>query len=95
MNKKLLLRYILLYLPFLLGIVMFSFNIVNLFSSLLLFLGGYIAIKNTFDYRMIRKNVKNSKVENNINLEKNDIEVSSPMVKRRRGYERVRKRTKQ
>lgn len=46
-----------MYIPMLLGMVLFSYNVVNIFSSLLLFFGGYIAIKNTFDYRCIRKNI--------------------------------------
>ena len=38
-------------------IFLILFGIFNLFSSLLFFAGGYIAVKNTFDYRKIRKNI--------------------------------------
>ena len=58
MNKKLIFRCVLLYVPFVVGIGLFSFGIFNLFSSLLLFAGGYLAIKNTFDYRKVKKNVE-------------------------------------
>ena len=61
MLKKILIKYILFFLPVIFGIILFSNRIVNLFSSLLLFLGGYIAIKNTFDYRKLRKNISNVK----------------------------------
>jgi len=46
------------------GIVLFSSGVVNLFSSLLLFLGGYVAIKNTIDYRLVRKNINGVKLKN-------------------------------
>lgn len=59
MKKHLLIKLIIIYLPFLLGIGMFSFGYINLFSSLLLFLGGYISIKNTVDYRKIKRNINN------------------------------------
>ena len=53
-------RFVLLYLPFLLGLVLFSFGTINLVSSLCLFLGGYVALKNTLDYRLIKKNKKSN-----------------------------------
>ena len=54
---KLFIKYLKIYLPFILGIIFFSYGITNLVSSLLLFLGGYVAIKNTFDYRLLKKNI--------------------------------------
>ena len=67
MNKKLLFKYIMLYVPFCIGCMLFIYGVVNLFSSLLLFLGGYVAIKNSLDYRLIRKNINDSKkVSNNV-----------------------------
>ena len=97
MKKKLIVKYVFLYLPFFVGIFMFSFGIVNIFSSLFLFLGGYIAIKNTFDYRMVRKNIDNT---NRCNDSCRKVSVSSKEmektigVKRTRRYSRVRKRIK-
>ena len=59
MKKQLFIKFIIIYLPFILGIGMFSFGYINLFSSLLLFLGGYVSIKNTLDYRRLKKNINN------------------------------------
>ena len=56
-KKKIIIKYILLYLPMISGIVMFSCEIINLFSTLLLFCGGYIAVKNTFDCRVVKRNI--------------------------------------
>ena len=84
-------RYIIIFIPFLLGIILFLFNIINLFSSLCLFLGGYIFCKNTLDYRVVNKNKKY--FNNNINYKKedNNIHVSCIKVRNR---ERVRVRKK-
>ena len=77
MNKKLLLRYVLLCLPFAVGSVVYSFGVVNIVSSLLFFVGGYVAIKNIFDYRKVRKNInivnarKNVFVDNRLD---NDVD---------------------
>ena len=83
-------RYVMIYFPFLLGIVLCSFNIVNLFSALCLFIGGYIAIKNTFDYRLVKKNREygNEKI---INKNKEDLVVRKIKPRKR---ERVRVRKK-
>lgn len=89
---KKILRYILIYFPFILGIILFSFKIVNLFSSLCLFLGGYIAIKNTFDYRLIKKNREYFK-ENHYH-KNNDKDVVMPKKIKIRKRERVRVRKK-
>lgn len=98
MNKKLIFKYVLLYVPFILGLGLFSFGILNLFSSLLLFLGGYIAIKNTFDYRKVRKNIDSVKIENDEIIKKEYVPKRTaeqiPGFKRTRRYERVRKRVK-
>ena len=59
MKKQMLIKFIIIYLPFLFGIGMFSLGYINLFSSLLLFLGGYVSIKNTLDYRKLKKNINN------------------------------------
>ena len=59
MNKKNLFLNILKFIPFVIGILLFSLEIVNLFSSLFLFIGGYIAVKNLLDYRIVRKNINN------------------------------------
>jgi len=59
MNKKKLFLIILKFFPFLGGMILFRMEIINLFSSLLLFVGGYIVVKNLFDYRIIRKNINN------------------------------------
>lgn len=59
MDKKKLILIILKFVPFLIGIVMYGVGIINLISSLLLFVGGYITVKNLFDYRMVRRNLNN------------------------------------
>ena len=96
MKRKLLYRYILIYIPMVVGGVLYCLNSINIVSSLLLFLGGYIAIKNTFDYRMVKKNVK--KVSNCENTDRNINDGYSKdkmmiMMKRKRNI-RVRKREK-
>ena len=58
MYKKIIIKYIFMYIPMIVGIILFSNGIINLFSSLLLFVGGYISIKNTFDYRIVRRNTR-------------------------------------
>jgi len=85
-------RYTLIYFPFVLGMILFLFNVVNLFSSLCLFLGGYIAIKNTFDYRLVKKNREYFK-ENNYHKNNND-DVLMPKKFKSRKRERVRVRKK-
>lgn len=95
MNRKFILKYIFIYIPFLLGIGLFSFEIINLFSSLLLFLGGYIALKNTLDYRMVRKNKEKYKIDNdkekNNYLDNREVVDTSKLKKRNI---KVRKRKK-
>ena len=95
--RKIILRYILLGLPFIVGSVMFGFGIYNIISSLLFFCGGYVFVKNIFDYRKVRKN-KNLVVDNKIDVVKNDKVYRTaeeiPMLKRTRVYHRVRKRIK-
>lgn len=71
MNKKLILKYIFICSPFLIGTILFTLGIFNIFSSVLLFLGGYIAIKNIFDYRKVRKNINSvNRVEKRIDYPK-------------------------
>lgn len=95
--KKLILKYILLLLPFLIGSIMFSFGIYNIISSLLFFVGGYVFVKNLFDYRKIKKN-RNIIVNNQIGSIKKDriyrTSENIPMLKRTRIHHRVRKRVK-
>ena len=96
MKKKILLKYILMYIPFVVGIMLYSFNIYNLFSSLLLFLGGYVALKNTLDYRKINKNI-NSVKEFNDDIGRNivsDNDKNTVTIKRSKRNIRVRKRVK-
>ena len=69
MNKRLLIKYLIMYFPFVLGVVLFCFGTFNLFSSLLFFLGGYIAIKNTFDYRLIKRN------KSSCSIKKDGVEI--------------------
>ena len=83
-------RYMIIYVPFLLGIILFSFNVVNLFSSFCLCIGGYVAIKNTFDYRLVRKN---REYANEKRYYKNSKEVIVRKIKPRK-RERVRIRKK-
>jgi len=83
-------RYIIIYFPFLLGIIMFSLNIVNLISSFCLFIGGYIAIKNTFDYRLVKKN---REIINAKSYKKENLDLVTRKIKPRK-RERIRVRKK-
>ena len=97
MLKKLLLKYLLLVLPFITGSILFSLGIYNLISSLLFFCGGYIFFKNILDYRKIKKNreLVNTikKTENNTKNEYRSYE-NIIGLKRIRVPKRVRKRIK-
>ena len=70
MNKKILLKYLLMYVTMFAGIVMYNLGIVNIFSTMFTFVGGYIAIKNTFDYRKVRRNMKILEGIDNISITK-------------------------
>ena len=48
-------RYIFICIPFIIGGLLFSFGVYNLVSSLLFFVGGYVALKKIFDYKKILK----------------------------------------
>ena len=77
MIKKILIRYSILGLSFIFGILLYINNKINIISSLLLFVGGYIFIKNLFDYRKIKRNIyyikkKNNNLDINIKKEVND-----------------------
>ena len=61
MRKKLLGKYILLSVPFICGCLLYGIGSYGIVSSLLFFSGGYIVIKNIFDYRMVNKNIKKIK----------------------------------
>ena len=106
MKKQLILKYVLMYFPFVLGIGMFSLGYINLVSSLLLFLGGYISIKNTFDYRKVKRNINivqsNSektpvivnvkKIDNNKKIYVKSMSAENIVgIKRTRRYTRVRR----
>lgn len=69
--KKIILKYLMMYLPFVLGGVLFSVGSINLFSSLLFFVGGYIAIKNTLDFRLVKRNIDKLKEESSVGLDEN------------------------
>ena len=81
------------------GGLLFSFGVYNLFSSLMFFVGGYVALKNIFDYRKILKNkeendfciehVKNS-YEKDYSYRRNAENVIG--IKRTRRYSRVRRK---
>ena len=47
----------LLGLPFICGVLSYVIGSYSIVSSLLFFVGGYVLIKNVFDYRMVRKNI--------------------------------------
>ena len=90
MKKKLIVRYAFLCMPFIIGVFLYSGGIINIFSSVLFFGSGYVAIKNIFDYRKVNKNirkifVKNDKkigdvIENNdmdkIKKNENDLDIN-------------------
>ena len=63
---KIIIKYLMMYMAFILGIVLFIVGITNLFSSLLLFVGGYLSLKNTLDYRLIKRNINKLKMDNGI-----------------------------
>lgn len=98
--KKVILKYLFLYLLFATGIVLFSNGVVNLFSSLLLFVGGYVSIKNTFDYRLVKKNIDLSKCGKSMELKPTNNRDSTRTYIRpkrvgrngTRGYARVRRK---
>ena len=58
MNKNNLIKISFRFVPFVVGVILYVFGIVNLLSSLLLFVGGYVVVKSTLDYRNVRKNMK-------------------------------------
>ena len=105
MKNKKLLKYIFMYLPFVIGIMMFSFGTVNLFSSLLLFLGGYSAVKGTFNKKFInnmeKKRINEVREPIKVRVEKKDISKKAYIkpinpenivgVKRTRVYKKVRR----
>ena len=63
MKKKIIKRYILLCLPFMCGLLLYGVGNYGIVSSLLFFVGGYVLIKNVFDYRVVMKNI-NKYVDN-------------------------------
>jgi len=81
MKIKLLFRYILLYMPFIIGILLLSLGVVNFLSFLLLIVGGYIAIKNTFDYRLVKRHIRKIKLDN-VNINKDNLVNKDDMVKK-------------
>ena len=98
MNK--ITRYILICSPFIVGSIMFILGIYNLFSSILFFCGGYIATKNLFDYRKIKRNNQKSNIhqkEPKKSYQK-DYSYQNPEniigLKRTRIHKKVRIRTK-
>ena len=94
MIKKRLIKYILLFLPFIIGSVCFGLGIYNLFSSLLFFCGLYIGLKNVFNYRKINNDMSRiEKIDDDI---KNGYRSYDSVIglKRTRRYSRVRKRIK-
>lgn len=87
MKIKLLFKYMLMYMPFILGIILLSFGLVNFVSFLLLIVGGYIAIKNTFDYRLVKRHIRKIKLNNKMvnqncinNNRENTVKKISPMI---------------
>ena len=48
----------LLCLPFICGVLLYGIGLYNIVSSLLFFVGGYVLIKNVFDYRVVNKNIR-------------------------------------
>ena len=64
MNKKGIDKYILKNIPFIVGIILNLYGYINIFSSMLLFLGGYVTIRNLLDYRVVNKNIKEITGEN-------------------------------
>ena len=71
MNKKLIKRYILLCIPFICGTLLYGIGFYGIVSSLLFFGGGYVVVKNIFDYRMVNKNIKKC-IEKDLKIDNND-----------------------
>jgi len=95
MNRKALFINMCKYIPFIMGNIMLFSGVVNLFAILMIVMGGYVIIKNLFDYRMVKKNYNdiweysyrchdNDRIINNLNNRK----------KYNRRIELVRKRIK-
>lgn len=86
MRKKLIKRYVLLCIPFICGCLLYGIGSYGIVSSILFFGGGYVVIKNIFDYRMVNKNKKKCinkglRIDNNDNmdsllLDRENIDVS-------------------
>jgi hypothetical protein len=77
--------------PFILGVLLFYSGIVNIFSSLCLFLGGYILLKNTLDYRVVKRNKEFVK-RDNVRKKDYSVETKSCVKSRKRDIVRVRKK---
>jgi hypothetical protein len=88
-RKILLVMYICV--PFILGVLLFYAGIVNIFSSLCLFLGGYILLKNTLDYRVVKRNKEFVK-RDNVRKKDYSVENKSCVKSRKRDIVRVRKK---
>jgi len=89
-------RYLMLSIPLIGGVLLFSLGVYNIVSSLLFFVGGYFFIKNLFDYRKIVK-CKHKIEERKNNNFKGNFNMSNSVIglKRTHRYERVRKRVKE
>ena len=73
MKKKLIKKYILLCIPFICGTFLYVMNSYGIFSSILFFGGGYIVIKNVFDYRMVNRNIKKC-IDKDLKIDNNDMD---------------------
>lgn len=76
MLKKIIFKYLLISLPFIIGLGLYICNIVNIISTLLLFIGGYIFFKNTCDYRLIKKNIQKVKKQDKL-IDKQDKTINT------------------
>lgn len=65
MHKKI--KSIFFCLPFICGSFCFCFGIFNLFSSLLFFVGGYVALKHFLNYKKIRRRMHLSMQKEQVN----------------------------
>lgn len=98
MNRKV--KYLLICLPFFGGVVLFSFGFFNLFSSLLVFVGGYVALKKiATDKKRKLNNNSNGKIMSEVksSYEKDYSYRNAENIigiKRTIRYPKVRKRVK-
>lgn len=89
MKKKIIKRYMLLCIPFICGCLLYGIGSYGIVSSLLFFGGGYILIKNLFDYRMINKNI-NKCISTDLKKDNYNDDVDTFMLDKDKTYDDIK-----